>query len=71
MGSKKMGVQNVFDSEGASSIKARICDLSEQGAKQALYGLVDIMRQRASVPIDFFRDCIDDAAKYTAVKRGS
>lgn len=70
MVSKAVRVQNVLDSASASILKARIYDLSESGAKQALYGMVQVLTLRESIRRDFFEECLGDAAKYAALKGG-
>jgi hypothetical protein len=52
----------------SKALKAQIFDLSESGAKQALYGLVQVLSCRPSVNRVFFESVIDDARKYCEVK---
>lgn len=53
----------------AKALKARIYDLSEVAAKQALYGLVQVLSCKPNIRRSFFEVCVDDAAKYTRVKK--
>jgi hypothetical protein len=52
----------------SKNLKAQIFDLSESGAKQALYGLVQVLSCRPSVGRIMFESVIDDARKYCEVK---
>jgi len=65
---KKVTLLNPAES---SSIKARIYDLSEFAVKQALYGMVQILTYKGNISRDFFEQCVDDAAKFMQVKKGS
>lgn len=55
--------------EEAGILKAQIFDLSEEGAKQALYGMVKILEEHPSILLVPFRLLIEDAAEYSKVKR--
>jgi len=50
-------------------LKAQIFDLTEEGAKQALYGMVDILEKHPSILLIAFRLLIEDGAKYSGVMR--
>lgn len=71
MASKRQPSENAFGPAESRSLKARIFDLSESAAKQVLYGLVQHLLVCASVRTDVLRDAIDDAAKFTEVKKGA
>lgn len=53
--------------EEASILKAQIFDLTEDGAKQALYGMVQILEQNPSIRLVAFRLLIEDGTKYSKV----
>ncbi len=55
--------------EEAAIVKAQIYDLSEQACKQALFGMVEILREHPSVLLVAFRLLIEDATKLTNHKR--
>lgn len=56
--------------EEAGILKAQIFDLTEKGAKQALYGMVEILEQHPSILLMAFRLLIEDATKYSkAIER--
>jgi hypothetical protein len=71
MGSKVLKTEVVLNAGEASALKARIYDLSESGAKQAMYGMVRVLAMRGSIRRDFFEECVDDAAKFTQLKKGA
>lgn len=71
MGSKLKLAQVSMNAGEASVLKARIYDLSDVAAKQALYGLVQVLSCRANISRAFFESCVDDAAKYTRIKKVS
>jgi len=50
-------------------LKARVYDLSEIAAKQALYGIIDFMSTRVKLPRRAFEEIIDDAVKYNDIKK--
>lgn len=53
-------------------VKAQIYDLSEQACRQALFGMVQILKDHPSVLLTTFRLIIEDASKFTReVRRGS
>lgn len=53
----------------AGILKAQVYDLTETGAKQALYGMVDILKQHPSIAMVAFRLLIEDASKYSEAKK--
>ena len=53
--------------EESRIVKAQIFDLSEKGAKQALFAMVDILEQHPSVLLTPFRLIIEDATTLTKV----
>lgn len=52
----------------ASNLKANVYDLSERGAKQALYGIIQILSFKVNVSRFMFEELIDDAVKYSKSK---
>jgi hypothetical protein len=54
----------------AHTLKARAYDLSELGAKQALYGIIQVLSFKVNVSRSMFEDVIDDAEKYSKIKKG-
>lgn len=52
----------------AHNLKAIVHGLSELAAKQALYGLINVLSMRSRVTGSVFTDTLDDARKYTEVK---
>lgn len=52
----------------AKVLKARVYDLSELGAKQALYGIIQILSFKVNVSRSMFEDIIDDSVKYSETK---
>jgi hypothetical protein len=55
--------------EEAKMVRAQIYDLSEEGAKQVLYGMVQILEQQPSVLMVAFRLLIEDGGKYSEVMK--
>jgi len=55
--------------EEAKILKAQIFDLTEDGAKQALYGMVQILEQHPSVLLVAFRLLVEDGAIYSEAMR--
>jgi hypothetical protein len=49
----------------AGILKAQIYDLTEAGAKQALFGMVQILEQHPSILLVAFRLLIEDGKKYS------
>ena len=49
----------------AGILKAQVYDLTEGGAKQALYGMVQILEQNPSIQLVAFRLLIEDGRKYS------
>lgn len=56
--------------EECQILKATIFDLTEQGAKQALWGMVEILFEHPSILSKVFSLIIDDARKYSESKKG-
>jgi hypothetical protein len=54
----------------AHTLKARAYDLSELAAKQALYGIIQVLSVKSNVSRRIFEEVIDDAEKYNNVKKG-
>jgi hypothetical protein len=52
----------------AKVLKARVYDLSELAAKQALYGIVQVLSFKVNVSRSMFEEVIDDAEKYSKIK---
>lgn len=52
----------------AKALKARVYDLSELAAKQALYGFIQILSFKVNVSRSMFEEVIEDAVKYSEVK---
>ena len=59
-----------FNPGEAKALKAVVYDLSEGAAKQALYGIINVLSLRVNMPKSFFRELIDDAVKYDNSKKG-
>ena len=59
--------------EDAMMLKAQVYDLSENGAKQALMGMVEILEEHPSILTQVFCLLIEDATRLTIVtgKRAS
>lgn len=53
--------------EDAKTLKAQIFDLSEKAAKQALFGMVQILEQHPSILMNVFKMIIEDAGTLTKV----
>ena len=49
-------------------LKARVYDLSELAAKQALYGIIQVLAFKVNVSRSMFEEIIDDAEKYSKIK---
>jgi hypothetical protein len=52
-------------------MKAQIYDLSEQACKQALFGMVEILKEHPSILLVAFRLLIEDATNLTNHKKVS
>ena len=52
----------------AKVLKAQVYDLSELAAKQALYGIIQILSFKVNMSRSMFEDVIDDAVKYNEEK---
>lgn len=61
--------QYPLNPEQAKILKATIYDLSEQAAKQALYGIVQMLSIKINLSKNHFEEIIDDARKLTEVKK--
>ena len=53
----------------ARTLKALVFDLSETGAKQALWGMITILSFKTAISLIQFKEVLDDAAKYTQTKK--
>ncbi|MBS3918899.1 MAG: hypothetical protein KG012_08430 [Deltaproteobacteria bacterium] len=53
----------------ARNLKALVYDLSETGAKQALWGIIQILTIRTSITQAQFKEILDDAGKYSQIKK--
>jgi hypothetical protein len=53
----------------ARSLKALVYDLSETGAKQALWGMIQILSLKTSITQAQFKEMLDDAGKYCQVTK--
>ena len=51
--------------EEAKTLKARVYDLSELGAKQILYGIIQALNSEGKILRPFFEEILDDGAKYS------
>jgi len=49
----------------AKTLKAAVYDLSELAAKQALYGIVQVLSFKPRISTDTLKEIIDDARKYS------
>lgn len=58
------------EKEEGRILRAEIHDLSESAAKQALYGMVEILEQHPSVLLAVFREFMTDAWKMSEAQRG-
>ena len=54
----------------ARALKARVYDLSEVAAKQALYGIIQILSFKVNMSRSMFEEVIDDSVKYSEVRKG-
>lgn len=59
----------ILERETIQGLKAAIYDLTEQGAKQALYGMVEILSEHPSILAKVFELIVDDARKYSNIKK--
>jgi hypothetical protein len=55
--------------EEAQTMKGVVFDLSENGAKQSLYGMIEILTEHPSVLTKVFSLIVDDARKFTNFTR--
>jgi len=53
----------------ARTLKALVYDLSETGAKQALWGMIQILSLKTSITQAQFKEVLDDAGKYCQAKK--
>jgi hypothetical protein len=51
----------------AKTLRGKVDDLTEQAAKQALSGVIQVLSLRVNLPRSMFEDILDDAAKYSAI----
>jgi len=51
----------------ARSLKALVFDLSETGAKQALWGMIQVLSLKTSITQAQFKEMLDDAGKYAQI----
>jgi len=54
----------------AKVLKAQVYDLSELAAKQALYGIIQVLSFKGNVSRPQLEEVIDDATKYSQLKKG-
>ena len=54
----------------AKTLKARVYDLSGLAAKQALYGIIQILLFKVNISRSMFEEVIDDSVKYNEVRKG-
>jgi hypothetical protein len=59
-----------FNPGEAKLFKATVYDLSELAAKQALYGIIQVLSFKVNMSRSMFEDVMDDAVKYSKVKKG-
>jgi hypothetical protein len=59
-----------FNPGEAKLFKAKVYDLSELGAKQALYGIIQILSFKVNVSRPMFEEVVDDAVKYSQNRIG-
>jgi hypothetical protein len=55
----------------AKALKTIIKMLNEAGAKQALYGIVQVLSQKVHLPLGIFEEIVNDALKLTEVLKGN
>ncbi len=53
----------------ARALKAQVYDFSETAAKQALWGMIQILSLKTTITQAQFREILDDAGKYTQAKK--
>lgn len=70
MEDKLSGVVTKLKPGEAKILKARVYDLSELAAKQALYGIIQVLSLKVNVSRSIFEEVIDDAEKYSVIKKG-
>ena len=58
-----------LNKEESKTLKAQVYDLSEKGAKEALFGMVDILEDHDSILTQVFCLLIEDATKSTNLTR--
>ena len=59
-----------FNPGEAKVLKARVYDLSGLAAKQALYGIIQILSFRVNMSRSMFEGVIEDSVKYNEVRKG-
>lgn len=53
----------------ARTLKAKVYDFSETAAKQAPWGMIQILTLKTSITQAQFKEVIDDASRYTQIKK--
>ena len=53
----------------ARTLKATVYDFSESAAKQALWGMIQILSLKTTISQAQFKEVLDDAGKYTQAKK--
>ena len=61
--------EGFLTSEEAKALKARVYDLDEGAAKQALYGIIQIFTIKSRFVTGYFEELIDDAQKYSLQRK--
>lgn len=54
----------------AKVLKALVFDLGENGAKQCLYGIIQVLSLKNNLSRAFFEEILDDSIKYNKLKNG-
>jgi hypothetical protein len=60
-----------LNSVEAKDLKAAVYDLTELAAKQILYGMIQILSMKNRIIRDQFEEILDDARKYSELKKQS
>lgn len=55
----------------AKALRVMIEKLNEAGAKQALYGIIQVLSQKVHLPLGIFEAIVNDARKLTEVLKGN
>ena len=53
----------------ARTLKAKVYGFSESAAKQALWGMIQVLSTKTFVSQAQFKELLDDAGKYTQAKK--